>query len=106
MATIQERNGSFRVLFCYRGKRHTVNLGRVSKPEAEAFVGSADLTLLRLKQKLLTIPPGTAISEFLLHGVRRRRPPPSRLVSRLLFPIFVSATSKRIEMGQWNATVS
>jgi hypothetical protein len=30
MATLQERNGSFRLLFVHHGKRHTFTLGKVS----------------------------------------------------------------------------
>jgi mRNA-degrading endonuclease RelE of RelBE toxin-antitoxin system len=36
MATLQERNGSFRVLFCYNGKRETFTIGKVSRQEAES----------------------------------------------------------------------
>jgi hypothetical protein len=28
MATIQKRNDSYRILFLYKGKRHTLGLGR------------------------------------------------------------------------------
>ena len=52
MATIQECNGSFRILFCYLGKRHTLTLGKVSQGEAEAFSGNIDLLLMRIKQAL------------------------------------------------------
>jgi integrase len=68
MATLQDRNGSFRILFCHRGKRHTATLGKVSRCEAEGTVGQFDLLLLRIKQNLIHVPPGDDISEFLLRG--------------------------------------
>ena len=68
MATLQQRNDSFRILFCYRGKRHTAKLGKVSREEAEATVGQFDLLLLRIKQNLIQVLPGDDISQFLLRG--------------------------------------
>ena len=35
MAAIQERNGSYRVIFRYRGKQHYLTIGRVSEDEAK-----------------------------------------------------------------------
>jgi hypothetical protein len=36
MASLQDRNGSYRVLFCHHGKLHTFTIGKVGKDEAEA----------------------------------------------------------------------
>ena len=66
MATIQERNTAFRILFVFQGKRRTINLGKVRKDEAEAKSGQVDLLLLRLKQGLLSLPAAVSIEEFLL----------------------------------------
>jgi hypothetical protein len=68
MASLQKKNDSYYCQFCYLGKRYTVTVGKAPDDEAEAFAGSADLLLLRLKQKLLTLPPGVAIDEFILSG--------------------------------------
>lgn len=68
MASIQKKGQAYYCQFCYLGKRHTVTIGDVSDEEAEAFAGSVDLVLLRLKQKLLTIPPGVDITDFVKHG--------------------------------------
>ena len=68
MASLQQKSGTFYCQFCYLGKRYTVTIGAVAKDEAEAFAGSVDLLLLRLKQKLLTIPIGVDIKDFVLHG--------------------------------------
>jgi integrase len=67
MASLQQKSGTFYCQFCYLGKRYTVTIGAVSKDEADAFAGSVDL-LLRLKQKLLTVPTGVDIKDFVLHG--------------------------------------
>jgi integrase len=63
-----EERDAFYCQFCYLGKRYTVTVGKVSPSEADAFAGSADLILLRLKQKLISLPPGVGIDEFILSG--------------------------------------
>jgi integrase len=65
MATLQERNGSYRVLFCFQGKQLSFTLGRVEQAEAEAKIGQVDLLLLRLSQRLAVIPPGMTIVDYL-----------------------------------------
>ena len=37
MATIQERNKSFRILFVYQGKRHSITLGKVKPDEDDLW---------------------------------------------------------------------
>lgn len=65
MAALQERNGSFRVLFRYLGKQYTFTLGEVPRQEAETKAGQVDYLLLRLKQNLLRVPAGISIVDFL-----------------------------------------
>lgn len=65
MATLQERKGSFRVLFCWHGKRETFTLGPVSREEAESKTAQVDYLLMRLKQQLISLPPGVDIATFL-----------------------------------------
>ena len=36
MASLQERNGSYRFIFRFRSKQHFVTIGKVSREEAEA----------------------------------------------------------------------
>lgn len=62
MAAVQERNGSYRVVFLHEGKQHVLILGRVSEPEAKA--SQVDYLLMRLKQGLVTLPPGVDIVAF------------------------------------------
>ncbi len=67
MASLQERNGSFRVLFCYNGKLHSFTLGKVNKEEAETKTRQVDYLLMRLKQRLLVLPEGIDIVAFVEH---------------------------------------
>jgi hypothetical protein len=67
MAGVQERGGSYRVYFRYQGKQVTFPLGKVSKQEAEAKAAQAEYLLLRLKQRLIELPPRVGIADFLQH---------------------------------------
>lgn len=67
MAAIQERNGSFRVIFRHHGKQHTFTLGRVSPAEAQAKADQVDYLLMRLGQGLLSLQPGGDIVTFVRH---------------------------------------
>ena len=62
MATLQVRNGSYRVLFCYRGRRHGLTLGRVDRREAELAAANVERVLLRVDQGLLSVPQGERIA--------------------------------------------
>ena len=64
MAGLQHRNGSYRILFRYQGKQHTLTIGAVSEEEAETKSSQVDYLLMRLKQKLAVLPPGVDIVEF------------------------------------------
>jgi integrase len=66
VAGLQERNGSFRILFRHQGTQHAFTLGRVSRAEAEAKASQVDYLLMRLKQNLVQLPPGTDLVTFLL----------------------------------------
>ncbi|MFO0960927.1 MAG: hypothetical protein U0800_26400 [Isosphaeraceae bacterium] len=68
MATLQERNGSFRVLFVHRGKRESFTIGRVRPQETEATAAQVDYLLMRLEQGLLALPPGVEIVAFVRAG--------------------------------------
>lgn len=67
MAALQERNGSYRILFNYRGRQRAFTIGRVVEAEAWAKVALVDYLLMRLKQGLVEVPPGRDIVEFLKH---------------------------------------
>jgi integrase len=67
MAGLQERGGIYRVFFRFHGKQRTFPLGKVSKQEAEAKAAQVDYLLLRIKQRLIELPPGMDIAAFLQH---------------------------------------
>jgi integrase len=67
MAALQERNGSYRVIFNYRGKQRAFTLGRVAEAEAEAKAAQVDYLLMRLKQGLIEMPPGCDVVAFFKH---------------------------------------
>jgi hypothetical protein len=67
MASLQERSGSYRFIFRFHGKQHFVTIGKVSQVEADAKAAQVEYLLLRLKQRLIELPPGIGIVEFLQH---------------------------------------
>jgi integrase len=67
MASLQERAGSYRVLFCYHGKLHSFTIGKVSADEAANKARQVDYLLMRLKQRLLVLPEGIDIVTFIEH---------------------------------------
>jgi integrase len=67
MATLQVRNGSYRVQFSYNRKLHNFTLGRVTADEADSKCRQVDYLLMRLKQGFITLPDGTDIVAFIEH---------------------------------------
>jgi integrase len=67
MATLQFRNGSSRLLFQYEGKQQTLNIGDVGLAEARQWKSKAENLLMRVKQRMLEVPLGCSIQEFILH---------------------------------------
>src|ERR1700674_3768343 len=65
MASLQERNGSYRILFSHHGKLHTFTIGKVKKDEADNKARQVDYLLMRLKQRLLVMPEGADIVTFI-----------------------------------------
>ena len=67
MASLQHRGGSWRVLFRYKRRLHAFPIGNVDEAEAHATKGKVEYLLMRVKQRLLTVPSGMDICKFLLH---------------------------------------
>jgi integrase len=67
MAALQNRNGSYRVLFEYQRKQRAFTIGRVTEAEARAKAAQVEYLLLRLKQRLIELPSGVGIVEFVRH---------------------------------------
>ena len=78
MASLQLRNGSWRVIFRYKGLQHFVTIGEVEEIEAQGVKARYEYLLRLLKQHLLSIPSGMDVSTVLLHDVCVER----RLVGR------------------------
>ncbi len=77
MAGLQCRSGSWRVLFWYQGKQHTFWIGEVQEHEARAVSAKVDYWLMRLKQKLVDLPPGCDVVTFVQHDGRPPHHPPA-----------------------------
>ncbi len=65
MASIQRKGDGWYCQFCYRGRRPTFALGKVSEEEARAKSSQADSLLMRLKQRLIELPTGVDIVDFI-----------------------------------------
>jgi hypothetical protein len=79
MAGLQQRGGSYRVFFRFRGKRQAFALGKVSKQEADAKAAQVDYLLLRLRQRLIELPHGVNIADFLQHDGKPPESAPAAL---------------------------
>ena len=67
MATIQLRGKAWRVLFQYQQQRHAITIGKVTKTEAIQWSARVDHLLMRVKQRMLEVPQGVSITDFILH---------------------------------------
>ena len=70
MAALQERNGSFRVLFYHNGKRETFTIGKIRRQEAESTSAQVDYLLMHLEQRFVSIPQGVDVVAFICNGAR------------------------------------
>jgi len=102
MAWVQSRSGSFRVLFRHGGKQHTFWLGEVSEREAQTTADKVDYWLMRIKQGLVSLPPGCDVVEFVQHD---GKPPehitapgsPAAITLASLRDTYLKAQSKKLE---------
>ncbi len=67
MASLQNRNGSYRIFFEYRRKQRVFTVGRVAEAEARSKAEQVDYLLMRLAQGLIELPAGADIVEFVRH---------------------------------------
>ena len=79
MSGIQNRQGSYRIQFRYQGKLFGFTLGEVSSEEAATKAAQVDYLLMRLKQRLATIPPGMGIVEYVQFDGKQSAPAPTKL---------------------------
>jgi len=64
MASIQQKGTNWYCQFCYLGDRHTFTIGKVTEAEAHAKSAQVEYLLMRLKQRLIELPPGVDIVAF------------------------------------------
>lgn len=70
MASLENRNGSYRVVFRYAGRRFSSSLGTTRSTEARACVARLDDNLRRVELGLIAVPSGADIAAFLLSDGR------------------------------------
>jgi integrase len=74
MAALQERNGSFRLIFWHHGKQHTFTIGQVSQDEANDTASTVGNLLRGIEEQRIRIPAGVEIVSFIrqrLAGLNR-----------------------------------
>lgn len=86
MAALQHRHGNYRVIFGYRGKQRSFTLGDVSSEGAETKAAQVDYLLMRLKQRLATVPPGIGIAEYVQFDGKVPPPEIPLLPAKLTLP--------------------
>jgi len=67
MASLQRKGDCFYCQFLYAHKRRTLTVGKVSLAEARQWKSRAENLLMRLKQRLLELPVGCDIVDFIQH---------------------------------------
>jgi hypothetical protein len=100
MAGLQSRNGSWRIIFWYKGKQHSFFLGEVAESEARAVGAKVDYWLMRLKQKLVDLPPGCDVVTFVQHdGHPPEHPKPAKKELTLgdLQDVYFRSQEKKLE---------
>ena len=75
MASLQLRGRSYACIFCWHGRRKWFTIGKVSESEARAKAAQVEYLLMRLEQRLIELPAGFDIVEFVRHD---GKPPSGR----------------------------
>lgn len=102
MATVEQRNHRYRVIFYFGGKRYASKLSTTTSEEAEAIAGSVQRTLMLIEQGVLDVPEGTDFVAFVISGGRRAekpQPPPARSLGDLRQRYIQALSSGAIEQN-------
>jgi hypothetical protein len=67
MASIENRNGSWRVIFRYQGKKRYFTIGEVSHSDAVIYSASTEELQRLLARNLVSVPMGCSIEDFMYH---------------------------------------
>ena len=76
MASIQRKGDAYYCQFLYAGRRHTFTIGKVTATEAAQWRAKADHLLMRLDQRLIELPDGIPITDFVKHDGKPPLPEP------------------------------
>jgi integrase len=82
MASLERRNQTYRVVFMYAGRKYSYSLDTGDRDMAEALRGGVEKTLMLLDQKLLHLPEGANLVDFIRSGGQVEAPAPP-VVERL-----------------------
>ncbi len=98
MASLQQKGDRWYCQFVYQGKRSTFPVGNVSEEEANAKAAQVDYILLRLKQRLIKLPPGVSIVDFIqFDGRPEQLPPQEKTTLAELQAKYLDAHKKSLE---------
>jgi hypothetical protein len=75
MASVRIRGKSCACVFCWHNTRRRFTIGTATEQEADAEAVQVEYLLIRLKQRLIALPPGADIVEFVPHDGK----PPSAI---------------------------
>ena len=68
MAFLEKRGNRFRVIFRHAGRRYAQALKTSDETIAQGFLGGIQKTLMLLDQKVLKVPEGVAVSDFVINN--------------------------------------
>ena len=66
MASLQKKGDSWHCQFLYKKQRRTWVIGAVEEIEANAIKAKVEYLLMRIKQRLIDVPSGMDIVDFLI----------------------------------------
>jgi integrase len=75
MAFLEKRGRRFRVIFRHAGRRYTHTLQTADEAIAQGLKGGIEKTLMLLDQKLLRLPPGVGVLDFVVGNGQAETPP-------------------------------
>lgn len=74
MAFLEQRGKWYRIVFTLGGKRYSHSVHTYDKRVADAIRGGIDRTILQICQRLLVVPEGADVKEFILSSGQSMAP--------------------------------
>jgi hypothetical protein len=75
MAFVEKRGQWYRVVFRHEGRRYTHTLKTQARDVADGILGGVQKTLMLLEQRVLHVPDGADVLDFVLGGGQVQNPP-------------------------------